>query len=159
LERGAEGQRKFDRSQGALGPYLKGKGVEICPALDYSFSKFKLKATGSAYGYGYNLNLSEPATQPAFSMSQINNPSLTGVFGDAAQVNTFQPPASPENPMLEEFYYISEKEPTTHFRHASRCNVVFADVHTGAARMAGGSLDERLPSAKVGKLDATYLVP
>jgi len=28
------------------------------------------------------------------------------VSGDAAQVNDFQDPASPDNPLLEEFYYL-----------------------------------------------------
>src|SRR4051812_7680331 len=32
LERGAEGTRNFDASQGALFPYLGGRGVEVCPS-------------------------------------------------------------------------------------------------------------------------------
>ena len=42
LERGFEGQRAFDATQGALYPYLRGRGVEICPSLNYSLAKFKL---------------------------------------------------------------------------------------------------------------------
>ena len=49
---GAEGQRPFDATSGALYPYLQGRGVEICPALNYAMAQFKLKANGAAYGYG-----------------------------------------------------------------------------------------------------------
>src|SRR3954453_9205869 len=41
---GAEGQREFDASQGSLFPYLKGRGVELCPAFDYYQLQLKLKA-------------------------------------------------------------------------------------------------------------------
>src|SRR6185312_13617311 len=57
---GAEGQRPFDVTQGVLYPYLQGRGVELCPSLNYAMAHFKLKATGAAYGYGYNLHLSAP---------------------------------------------------------------------------------------------------
>ena len=61
LQRGAEGAREFDASAGSLFPYLQGRGVEICPALDYSSPRFKLKARGAAYGYGVNLHLTWPS--------------------------------------------------------------------------------------------------
>ena len=35
-----------------LYPYLQGRGIEICPSLNYLSAQFKLKATGAAYGYG-----------------------------------------------------------------------------------------------------------
>src|ERR1041384_1465862 len=50
---GAEGQRQFDATPGALYPYLQGRGVELCPAFNYLSPQFKLKDTGAAYGYGY----------------------------------------------------------------------------------------------------------
>ena len=34
LARGSEGTRAFDPAPGALYPYLGGRGVEVCPALD-----------------------------------------------------------------------------------------------------------------------------
>ena len=64
LARGSEGARVFDPTAGALFPYLGGRGVEICPALNYALQQFKRKATGASYGYGYNLYLSAPADQP-----------------------------------------------------------------------------------------------
>ena len=154
LEQGAEGQRAFDATQGALYPYLQGRGVEICPSLNYSMGQFKLKAKGAAYGYGYNLHLSVPLNQPPIRISTVARPSDTALFADAAQVNTFQAPASPSNPMLEEFYYVSTNatEATTHFRHARKANVIFCDGHVAPESPAPSSLDQRLPGQFVGRL-------
>src|SRR5581483_6454145 len=57
LQKGAEGHRAFDATQGALYPYTKSAGIDICPSLNYASAQFKLKATGAAYGYGYDLSL------------------------------------------------------------------------------------------------------
>jgi len=159
IENGAEGQRRFQPEVGALYPYLLGRGVEICPSLDYSLSAFKLKATGAAYGYGYNLCLSSPPTAPAVNIYKLKSPSATVFLADAAQINTFQPPASPENPMLEEFYYVSTNttERTTHFRHDQTASAVFCDGHVGSERPEPGSLDPLLPEHFVGRLPAEIL--
>ncbi|MCZ7639678.1 MAG: prepilin-type N-terminal cleavage/methylation domain-containing protein [Verrucomicrobia bacterium] len=160
LARGAEGTRAFDASQGALFPYLGGRGVEICPALNTRQAGFKLKAHGAAYGYGYNLALSPPLTEPPRNVLQLARPAELTFLADAAQVNTFQAPASPENPMLEEFYYVSTQEPTAHFRHARRANVAFCDGRVDREAMAPGTLDDRLPPAQVGRLrDAILVAP
>ncbi len=159
LERGAEGKRTFDPSEGVLARYVSGKGIATCPSLDYAFAKFKLKATGAAWGYGYNLSLSTPLSQSAFVISQLRSPSQTTLLADAAQVNTFQAPASIDNPMLEEFYYVNSSEPTTHFRHSARCNVLFCDGHVEALKMRANSLDDRLPAQKIGRLEERYLIP
>jgi prepilin-type N-terminal cleavage/methylation domain-containing protein len=159
LERGAEGKRNFDRSQGALAPYLAARGVDLCPSLNYRLAQFKLKAAGAAYGYGYNIHLSPPASQPALNLASLAHPSGLAVMADAAQVNTFQAPASPDNPMLEEFYYVSTNEPTAHFRHGKRAQVLHADVHVGNAKPAPGTLDPRLPSHRVGTLKRELLAP
>ena len=157
----AEGTRQFDPTTGALWPYLTGRGVELCPALNYALGQFKLKARGAAYGYGYNLHLSVPLTRAPVKISALRRPSQTGVFADAAQVNTFLPPASRSNPLLEEFYYVStnRNEATAHFRHAQRANVVFADGHVGPKRMAAGSQEQFLPAQFVGRLPDEALLP
>jgi len=151
---GVEGQRPFDASAGVLYPYLQGRGIELCPALDYAMDRFKMKANGAAYGYGYNLHLSVSTTQPPKQITALPSPTDTGLLADAAQVNTFQPPASRSNPMLEEFYYVStnRNEATAHFRHAQRANAVFCDGHVSAERMDPGSLDAKLPAQLVGRL-------
>ena len=149
-----EGQRAFDPAQGALYPYLQGRGIEVCPSLNYALAQFKLKATGTTYGYGYNLHLSVPTTQPPIKISRVTHPTDIALLADAAQVNTFQPPASKSNPLLEEFYYVSNNrsEATAHFRHAQRANALFCDGHVAPERMDTGSLDLNLPAQFVGRL-------
>ena len=158
LARGSEGQRAFDPGPGALSPYLSGRGVELCPALNYTLQQFKLKAVGAAYGYGYNLCLSSPLGHSPVNLNKVVRTAEIGVFADAAQVNTFQAPASPDHPMLEEFYYVSTNEPTAHFRHARSASVVFFDGHVGVEKPVEGSIDKRMPHQVVGRLHAEILV-
>ncbi len=158
MEDGIEGTRRFDATQGALFPYLSGRGVDVCPAFTYNSSRVKLKATGASYGYGYNLSLSVPLNDPAVNISHISRLSELVVMADAAQVNTFQAPASPERPMLEEFYYLSTNEPTVHFRHQQKANAVFADGHVSGEKPARSSLDEALPGEVIGRLETRLLI-
>ena len=155
----AEGERQFDPQTGSLWPYLEGRGVELCPSLNYALGQFKLKARGASYGYGYNLQLSTTPSKPPVPVSKISRTSDTVLLADSAQVNTFQAPASPENPMLEEFYYVSTNlnEATAHFRHAQKANVVFADGHVAMEKMETGSLDQNLPKQSVGRLRTEIL--
>lgn len=152
LKAGAEGDRDFDLSQGALYSYLQGSGVEICPSLDYHSTIYKYKARAAAYGYGYNLYLG----QESIHTSLITRPGDTALLADAAQVNDFQAPASPENPMLEEFYYVDADNgagyPNAHFRHQHQANAVFCDGHVDRESPMPDSLDARLPSQWVGWL-------
>ncbi|HVR36233.1 MAG TPA: H-X9-DG-CTERM domain-containing protein, partial [Methylomirabilota bacterium] len=82
----------------------------------------------------------------------------TVFLADAAQINDFQPPASPEHPMLEEFYYVNASEPTAHFRHQEAANVVFSDGHVNMERSVEGSVDTRLPDLLVARLPRDLLV-
>jgi prepilin-type processing-associated H-X9-DG protein/prepilin-type N-terminal cleavage/methylation domain-containing protein len=154
---GNEGERACDISLGALFPYLQGRGVELCPALNYNSRLFKLKATGASYGYGYNLFLSAPVHLPALNMSKVLRPGNTVLVADAAQINDFQEPASPGHPLIEEFYYVNDSEPTAHFRHQQRANAVFCDGHVDREKLADGSVDSRLPGQWVGRLQADCL--
>src|SRR5262249_28062438 len=52
IANGAEGDRAFDITQGALFSYLRGRGVELCPSFSYTSPQVKLKANGASYGYG-----------------------------------------------------------------------------------------------------------
>ncbi len=162
---GPEGQRPFDATQGALFPYLRGRGVDVCPSLNNQMSQFKKKVAGAAFGYGYNYYLSAPQNQSPVKESKIVRPTETALFADAAQINDFLAPASPSNPMLEEFYYVDIQTnhssrsyyPNGHFRHAQRANVAFCDGHVANEKMEPGSLDKRLPSQFVGQLPAEIL--
>ena len=152
IKPGSEGDRDFDASLGALYPYLQGKGVEICPSLDYKNSLYKYKARGAAYGYGYNLHLG----QRSISTSRIVRPADTVLMADAAQVNDFQAPASPDNPMIEEFYYVDADEgggyPNAHFRHQQQANVLFCDGHVDREKPVADSIDSRMPGQSIGWL-------
>jgi len=147
----AEGDRSYDPQFGALYPYLQGRGVGLCPALNYADQDFKLKALGATFGYGYNLYLS---SNPAVKISSLVHSATTVLFADAAQVNTFQSPASVDNPMLEEWYYVSvcSSPANGHFRHGGRANVLFCDGHVGKEQMVSGSTDPYLPQKNVGQI-------
>jgi prepilin-type processing-associated H-X9-DG protein len=134
--------------------------VEICPSLNYSSGNFKLKAKGAAYGYGYNAHLSSPIHKPPINIFKLKRPTQCTLFADAAQVNTFLAPASPENPMLEEFYYVtnSVSEATAHFRHAKKANVVFCDGHVDLEKPVANSIDQKMPNEFVGRLRAEILI-
>ncbi|MBL9126540.1 MAG: type II secretion system protein [Verrucomicrobiales bacterium] len=152
LADGEEGRRRFDPTAGALWPYLQARGVEACPAFRVPPSEFKPKASGGAFGYGYNLGLSAPEGQAPVRPQTTARPAELAVLADAAQINDFQPPASPDRPMLEEFYYVNPTEPTAHFRHLDRSQVLFADIHAGKEQAVRDSFDPRLPGARVGRL-------
>ena len=160
LQDGPEGQRVYDATPGALYPYLKGHTIGICPALDYSMAQFKLKATGAAYGYGYNRFLSSPVGQPPIRIQKAQRPAELALFADAAQVNDFQAPASKNNPLLEEWYYVDTATdyPNGHFRHSRQATVVFCDGHTAAEKFVSGSIDARLPGQTVARLRTEILV-
>jgi len=159
LERGAEGTRRFDPSQGALWPYLQGRGIEICPAFNYASARIKLKATGASYAYGYNLHLSAPPSRTAFKVDTVPRPANTAVYADSAQVNDFQSPASPDYPLMEEFYYVNNYEPTAHFRHQDRANAGFLDGHAERVEPVAGSIDSRMPEERIGRLPERNLLP
>jgi prepilin-type processing-associated H-X9-DG protein/prepilin-type N-terminal cleavage/methylation domain-containing protein len=132
-----EGTRPLDKTRARLYPYISSVGgIELCPALDYRSSHFKMKFGAASYGYGVNYYLLN-------KLFPKEKDSQTALFADAAQVNAFQPPASPTNPLLEEFYYVNAYEKTAHFRHAKKANVVFCDGHVKSVDPSPGSLDSR----------------
>jgi prepilin-type processing-associated H-X9-DG protein/prepilin-type N-terminal cleavage/methylation domain-containing protein len=157
---GEEGQRPFDLSFGVMYPYLNSSDVRLCPSLGYALAEFKLKADSVVFSYGYNFYLSAPTGKPPINVSRLRQPPQTALFADAAQVNNFQAPASPSNPMLEEWYYLdletnyssANNYPNGHFRHSQKANVVFCDGHAGLENYVRGSIDPKLPSQFVGQL-------
>lgn len=159
IEDGAEETRAFDLSFGSLYPYLKDSEVRLCPAL-YSLSpQFKLKGNNVIFSYGYNFNLSAPNSQPPVSANRIRSPVQLALFADAAQANDFQDPATPDHPLLEEWYYLETVTNFSgsyyahgHFRHGQQANVAFADGHVAPEKMMPGSLDPRLPGQHLGQL-------
>lgn len=156
-----EGDREIDATQGPLYPYLNMVGkVEICPSFPYGSNYWKPKFKGASFGYGYNMLLSplvrenprSPFRPKPISIVSIERPSQVILFGDCAQVNDFQAPASVGNPLLEEFYFIDDTYKTIHFRHSGRANMLFVDGHVEAFEPEPNTLDTRLPSETIGRI-------
>jgi prepilin-type N-terminal cleavage/methylation domain-containing protein/prepilin-type processing-associated H-X9-DG protein len=160
LQDGAEGAREFDPRSGALWSYMGSRGVALCPGLDRSGAAFKSKARGAASGYAYN-QLLGPRNAAPEDVGRLAAPGETAVFADGAQANDFQPPASPEHPMLEEFYYFGTNrlEATVHFRHDDRAQAAWADGHVAGERPEPGSEDRRVPGQLLGRLPAGHVAP
>jgi len=161
----AEGSRVLDKSRAKLYPYTDDyEGIEICPGFDY-FGSFKAKFRGKWWTYGINKALAPDLYadrgERYHSLTEIraSDASRTIVMADAAQVNTFQPPASPARPLIEEWHYVQPATtrfrdyPHIHFRHRGQANVLFADWHVEAVEPAPGTLDTRLPAAMIGGVD------
>ncbi len=142
-----EGERTVDETQSPLYPYIQQVGgVEICPSFPYGQAIWMPKYSGASWGYGFNTFLSGE------NVLALPHPAQVILFGDCAQVDTFQPPASPSHPMLEEFYMIENTYKTIHFRHGACANILFLDGHVERFTMYPGTLDTTLPSANVGRI-------
>lgn len=125
---GPEGQRTLDRTQARLAPYFEhGPRVNLCPAFPRRDSRwYKPKFAEASYGYGVNSFLLNHGS--GGNLAAVEEPGLTVMWADAMQINTFQAPASPQNPLLEEWSYLDAYSPFKfHFRHRGEANVVMAD--------------------------------
>jgi prepilin-type processing-associated H-X9-DG protein len=119
-----------------------------------------LKGANVIFSYGCNSYLFAAPGHSPISAAKILHPADTAFYADAAQVNTFQAPASASNPMFEEFYNVDletnyanpNNTPNGHFRHAQKANVTFADGHVALEKPVAGSLDQRLPAQCIGQL-------
>jgi prepilin-type processing-associated H-X9-DG protein/prepilin-type N-terminal cleavage/methylation domain-containing protein len=164
---GAPGHRPFDLSVGKLFPYLDGSDVRLCPALNSATPKFMLKGSNVIFSYGCSTSIAPTSLNAKpVNINKFKRPTETALFADAAQIDDFMSPASPLNPMLEEFYYLdletnyssSHNYPNGHFRHSRRANVVFCDGHVDLEKPVPGSIDQRLPAQCVGQLRPEILI-
>lgn len=152
-----EGSREFDPDGGPLGGYVP-KGFRPDPSFALGGQAFKPKFRNGYIGAGYNTllgggwNWVNDTLTPRVHHGQLSDPSAVIVFFTAAQVNTFQSPASSGRPMLEEFYGIDAKERTIHFRHNGKAMVSFASGNAGFLEMDESTRDKRMPNANVGRL-------
>jgi prepilin-type N-terminal cleavage/methylation domain-containing protein/prepilin-type processing-associated H-X9-DG protein len=163
LATGADGQRAFDLSAGALFPYLHGNEVRLCPLLTSDTNpQFKPKGTNTIFSYGCNKFVFAAPSQPAVNTSRLHHPTETALFADAASVDNFLQ----AEVQLKEWYYLDlqtnyaspNNYPNAHFRHAQKANVTFADGHVGMEEMVSGSLDKHLPNQNVGQLRGEILL-
>lgn len=146
-----EGRRVIDPSNGPLGGYIPG-GFRPDPSFASVGKPFKPKYQFGYIGVGYNVLLGGGwLGGTPLRHGQIENPDKTVVFATSAQVNIFQSPASPGNPMIEEFYGLDQKETTVHFRHGNTAMVVFATGNAGFLEMDETTRDSRAPEANVGR--------
>ena len=157
-----EGTRTCDYSKGPLGPYaIAAGGIRTDPAfLQYS-PRLKPKYRDGNYGYGYNIMLVADSSGVPRNALHVDSPSQMIVFATCAQVNTFQAPASARNPMVEEFYMISDTQRTAHFRHGRDALAAFLDGSVRAVSMDAGMLadsqDLRIPSANIGVFEPSLV--
>ena len=148
-----EGSRDLDRTAGPLYPYIQEVGkIEVCPAFDYNSALWKAKFKGASYGYGYNWLLGGRTTGRPLHSSNLSQGGHVILFADCGQVNTFQAPASPKKPMIEEFYLVNETDKTFHFRHNGRANVVFCDGHVESFIPFPGTIDKRVRNETTGRI-------
>jgi len=130
-----EGARPLDRSRARLAPYFAHAGrLETCPDLPYGEPYFKRKFETISYGYGINREMLS-GTNGGKTFMSINKPAQTVAWSESIQINTWQAPATPGNPMLEEWYYLDNRKllpATFHFRHRGQCNAAFADGSVSA---------------------------
>jgi prepilin-type N-terminal cleavage/methylation domain-containing protein len=147
-----EGQRNFDPTKGPLANYVP-KGFRPDPSFALGGKAFKPKYRNGYIGVGYNTLLGGGFIGSGVLKRQttLSDPSQVVVFFTAAQVNTFQRPASARNPMLEEFYGIDEREVTAHFRHGGKAMVSFASGNAGFLPMDESTRDMRSPQANIGR--------
>lgn len=167
IANGAEGQRAFDLSVGALFPYYNGIDVRLCPSPVWSLPRFEPKGTNVIFSYGCNSLIFGGPGNGILNASKIMHPANTVIFADTAEVNNFQAPASPTNPLFEEWYYLDletnytslNNYPNTQFRHGQKANVTFADGHVDMEGFVPGSFDPRLPKLLIGQLPPQLLTP
>ncbi len=159
-----EGQRTIDMDNGPLGPYVP-RNIAPDPSFGFAGTPFKAKYKHGYIGIGYNVVLSgkagwTPRSGPPLRYWDLRHPEKTVVFATAAQVNTFQKPASVRNPMIEEFYGFDDdrgKIPSVHFRHNGHAMVAYATGSAGLVRMDEATKDRRAPEANVGRLPPEVL--
>lgn len=152
----AEGKRPLFRNCSKLYPYIKYDSVEICPSFPYGSGRYKPKYNTKWMTYGINAELSYDRRG---KVSQVVNfdkvsktPSNILVFADSAQINTFQSPASPSNPMIEEWHYVEYSKQFVHFRHNLTANILYGDGHVTAQKTTKTNLG-RWPEFSVGVLN------
>jgi prepilin-type N-terminal cleavage/methylation domain-containing protein len=159
-----EGQRTIDMNNGPLGPYVP-RNIAPDPSFGFAGAPFKPKFKHGYIGIGYNVVLAGvngwvPSGGPPLRYWDLQSPEKTVVFATAAQVNTFQKPASPRKPMIEEFYGFDDdraKIPSVHFRHNGHAMVAYATGSAGLVRMDESTKDRRAPEANVGRLPREFL--
>jgi prepilin-type N-terminal cleavage/methylation domain-containing protein len=148
-----EGERSLDPARGPLGAALISGGVTSDPAFLAAKPRHKPKFKNGNYGYGYNSLLGGgPSGRGTLARQQnFEHPGEVVVFATCAQVNTFQLPATSQNPMIEEFYLINEREVTVHFRYGGKALALMMNGSVRELPPDPATIDQRMPTAQIGR--------
>lgn len=136
----------LDFTKGFLAPYMESqRQTYLCPDFGPSqvtSLRFQQMVSGYAYNYIYLgpglqsaidwMTLQVDPTKPInYAMRDVQQPTQTIVFADAAAVNCIDWPACTDNSFTETWYLEppSDAFPNTHFRHNGVANVSFLDGH------------------------------
>lgn len=152
---GGEGRRVIEREKGPLGEFFEtAGGVEICPGIQQYTDIRKAKFEGSSFGYGYNVHLGGGWFGTGSRLNLVTTKHRSSeivIFATCAQVNTFQPPATPDNPLVEEFYGFDSRQKTIHFRFNRKALLFFADGSVRPVDPDEKTMDTKMESADVGR--------
>ena len=133
----------FDGSQGPLVPYLGvSKKIRQCPSFR-SFDENGFEA--SAGGYGYNqVGVGSKAYIHGFNSIGFAKGMLPSVIKKPAETIMFADAAFIEGGSLIEYSFTApyaavgfggQMQPSIHFRHGKKANVVWCDGHISSERM------------------------
>lgn len=150
-------RQPFDGARGALYGYLsKCDGIRSCPSL----SGFRSSAADNAFesscgGYGYNdrgvgsqvywHGRTERGAAQGMTPGAIRDPAQTVMFCDAAFPQPYDDPRYLiEYSFAEAMRFVDgqppkeegEAQPSIHFRHGGRANVVWCDGHVSSEQLA-----------------------
>lgn len=146
----------FKGASGPLSPYLGNGRVRECPRQ----GKFKTSAAANAFesacgGYGYNavgvgsrtflLGMHPSANAEGMAPGMIGNPAKTIMFCDTAFPQPYgnKPKYLIEYSFAEPYFWVISPgessnyraDPSIHFRHRGKANVVWCDGHISAERL------------------------
>jgi prepilin-type N-terminal cleavage/methylation domain-containing protein/prepilin-type processing-associated H-X9-DG protein len=152
----ASKQKPFDETQGPLYEYLsRSEGLRTCPSL----KNFRSGAAFNAFedscgGYGYNdrgvgsraywLGYNTNGVLKGMPPVAIRRPTETVMFCDVAYPQPYSNPKYLiEYSFAEAYHFLDDKQPketgladpTIHFRHRGRANVVWCDGHVSSEPM------------------------
>jgi len=151
-----EGERVLDRTRGLLYRYYNAADtIEVCPAYPTDHNRYKPKYTTNWTTYAHPLELMVPG-DPA-RRDRIDKPARTVAFADAAQKNFWQAPASPANPMFEQWYYLSPGGRFVLYHHTGSANVAAFDGHVTVMR-PDAPVDETFTGAPLGRPASVWLL-
>ncbi len=151
-----EGQRVLDRSRSRLWPYYAvADSIEVCPSFPVHSSHYKPKYTTNWTTYGLPMRFITPAT--LLRTDRITEPWRTLALADTAQINAFQAPASPSNPMFEQWFYITASSQSVHYVHQHRASAAMFDGHVELIDPEFG-VNPTFPEAPIGRPPSTVVL-